>query len=296
MHRQLDIFADSRDVALRNDLSQALLEGDPVAARRIADTLQAAFGVDPVLVPAAALIDHLHWRQSLATPGRAGAATVLRARRRLDDTIAAAAEAVLGVQAAPAWLADQWRWLAAQADGVAWHPSHADAHAAALYLRGQAWRQAADAVARIESWRRIPLPLLWMTQARWHGNSADMAWPLLAEALWLAPAQAAALLPALADIQLDRLVARFEEHFDPAAASGAEWAWLPAFTLVDQPLRAGPLSTTTPPTETAPGEAFTVVMALLRLERHGLHHEVINHRARLQALSAPLFAAYMATR
>jgi hypothetical protein len=236
---QLDIFDDSRDVALRNDLAQALLDGDPLAA---------------------------------------------------------AAAAVLGTSEAPAWLAGQWCWLAEQAVGIGWHSDHAEAHAAALYLRGQAWPLAAETVARIASWRRIPLPLLWMTQARWRGEGADAAWPLLAEALWLAPPRAAAMLPALADRRLDRLVARFEERFDPTAASGAGWAWLPAVALVDQPLLAGPLSPATPASETAPGEAFTVVMALLRLERQGRHHEIVAHRARLRSLSAALFGAYMATR
>lgn len=296
MQRQLDIFDDSRDVALRNDLAQALLDGDPLASRRIADTLQAEFGADPVLASAAALIEHQHWRQSLAAEGHLDVTTVLDARHRLDGPIALAAPAVFGTHEAAAWLADQWRWLAGQARGIGWHPAHSEAHAAELYLRGQAWPQAAEAVARIDSWRRIPAPLLWMTRARWRGDGADAAWPLLAEAFWLTPARAAALLPALADTRLDRLVARFEERFDPADASAADWAWLPAFALVDQPLLAGPLSPATPPTQTAPGNAFAVVMALLRLERQGRHREIVAHRARLQALSPTLFAAYMVTR
>ena len=296
MPRQLDIFDDSRDVALRNDLARALLDGDPAAAQRIADTLRAEFGADPMLAPATALIEHLRWRQSMVTSGRLGVAAVLDARHRLDNPVAAAAAAVLGAQEARTWLADQWCWLAGQAAGIGWHPAHAEAHAAALYLRGQAWSQAADAVTRIDSWRRIPLPLLWMTHARWRGNGADAAWPLLAEALWLTPARAAALLPALADTRLDGLVARFQERFDPTAAPGADWAWLPAFALVDQPLLAGPLCAATPPTQTAPGNAFTVVMALVRLERQGQHHEIVAHRARLKALSTTLFAAYMVTR
>lgn len=296
MERQLDIFDDSRDVALRNDLVQALLQGDAAAAQRIADTLRAEFDLDSVLAPAAALIQHQRWRDSLPTPGHLDAATVLDARHRLDQALAAAATAVLGTQHAAAWLAAQWRWLAAQAGVIGWQPAQADAHSAALYLRGQAWSQAADAVASIDSWRRIPLPLLWMTQARWRGEGADAAWPLLAEALWLTPARAAVLFPTLADRQFDRLAARFEERFEPAAASGADWAWLPAFALVDQPLLAAVLSTATPPADAGPGEAFTLVMALLRLERHGRHREIVTRRARLQALSTPLFAAYMATR
>jgi hypothetical protein len=296
MQRQLDIFDDSRDVALRNDLAQALLDSDPLAALRIANTLQAEFGADRMLAPAAALIEHDYWRQSLAANGHFDVATVLDARHRLDGPVALAATAVFGAHEAAIWLAGQWRWLASQASGIDWHPAHAEAHAAALYLRGQAWPQAAEAVAHIDSWRRIPVPLLWMTQARWRGDGADAAWPLLAEALWLTPARAAALLPVLADTRLDQLVARFEERFDPTAASGADWAWLPAFALIDQPLLAGPLSPATPPTETAPGEGFTVLMALLRLERQGRHNEIVAHRARLRALSTTLFAAYMVTR
>lgn len=296
LHRQLDIFEDSRDVALRNDLAQALLDGRPATAQGVAAALRAEFGTDPALAPAAVLVEHLQWRQSLGTPPRCGVAEVLDARHRLDGPVAAAAMAVLGMQAAPAWLANQWCWLAGQAAGIAWHPAHADAHAAALYLRGQAWPQAADAVAHIDSWRRIPVPLLWMTQARWCGDGADAAWPLLAEALWMAPARAAALWPLLADKRLSRLLTRFEEHFDVAAASGAEWAWLPAYALIEQPLLAGPLATANPPPDSAAGVAFTLVMALLRLERQGRHHEIVAHRARLQAVSAPLFASYMATR
>ena len=296
MPRQLDIFDDSGDVALRNDLAQALLTGNPSAARTVAAALRAEFGADPVLAPAETLIEHLRWRASRAVDGRLDRNALLDARHRLDGPVAAAATAVLGTSEASAWLSGQWCWLAEQAMGLEWQPEHAEAHAAALYLRGQAWPQAAAAVERIESWRRIPLPLLWMTQARWRGRGADAAWPLLAEALWLAPARAAALLPALADRSLDRLVERFEERFDPTVASGADWAWLPAFALIDQPLLAGTLSSATAPARTAPGAAFTVAMALLRLERQGRHHEIVAHRARLRALSAPLFSAYMITR
>jgi hypothetical protein len=256
MHRQLDIFDDSRDVALRNDLAQALLGGDPLAARRIADTLQAEFGADPVLVPAAALIEHQHWRQSLAEEGRLDVTAVLDARRRLDGPVAASAAAVSGAREAAAWLADEWRWLAGQASGIGWHPAHAEAHAAALYLRGQAWPQATEAVARIDSWRRIPVPLLWMTQARWRGDGADAAWPLLAEAFWLTPARAAALLPALSDTRLDRLVARFEERFAPCRRIRCRLG-LAACLRAGRPAAAGRSALARHPTDTdRPGQCL----------------------------------------
>ncbi|HSW04918.1 MAG TPA: hypothetical protein VLK61_10080, partial [Aquabacterium sp.] len=190
MEQQLDIFNDSRDLALRNDIAQAVLHGELPAAQRSAATLQAEFGGDAVLAPAAVLIEHLAWQQSTAAGGGADVAEVLGLRGRLEGEIAAAAAAVLGPQDAQAWVAAQWCWLAGRAATIPWQTGQADAHAAALYLRGRAWPQAAEAVARIESWRRIPLPLLWMAQARWHQDGADAAWPLLAEALWLAPARA----------------------------------------------------------------------------------------------------------
>lgn len=59
---------------------------------------------------------------------------------------------------------------------------------------------------------------------------------------------------------------------------------------------AAVLEPANPPAEAAPAQAFGVVMALLRLERQGRHHEIVAQRARLRALSTPLFAAYMAPR
>lgn len=296
MPQQLDIFDHSQDVGLRNDLAQALLGGEPDKAQSLADALAAGWGDDPVLPPASLLIDHLRWQQACVAPGRMDLATLRQARSRLEGPMAVAAAAALGAAQAPGWLASQWRWLAGQAGDIAWQASHSDAHAAALYLRAQAWHEAAVAVATIEAWRRIPQPLLWMAQARWRGQGADAAWPLLAEALWLAPARAAALLPALADQRLERLVSRFEEQFDTASGAADLWAWLPAFVLIEQPLLAGVLAPASVPAESAPAEAFSTMMALLRLERQGRHHEIVAHRARLRLRSAPLFAAYMATR
>lgn len=296
MPQQLDIFDDNRDVALRNDLAQALIACEPAAARRAADTLASEFGADPVLTPATRMIDHLLWQQAQAEGSGLGTAEVRDVRQQLDDTIAQAATAVLGRADAADWLAGQWCWLAERADGIAWSPSHADAHAAGLYLRGCAWHQAADAVARIASWRRIPLPLLWMAEARWRGDGADAGWPLLAEALWLAPARAAPLLLSLEDRDLRRLVDRFVERFGPSDKSPDTWSWLPAFALVDRPLLAGPLAAAAASSERAPTQAFQVLMALLRLERQGRHHELVAQRARLKSLSARLFEAYMSTR
>lgn len=294
--QQLDIFADSRDVGLRNDLAQALLDGDVPAAQRAAQSLRAESGDDTMLTPASVLIEHLQAQPPAAAASRLDARAIIDARRHLEGPVAAAAALVFDRGAAQTWLAGRWQVLAQQATGIDWHPTQSDAHAAGLHLRARAWNAAASAVDTIAAWRRIPQPLLWMTQARWLGAGADAGWPLLAEALWLAPARAAALLPLLADPTLTKLAARFEACFDLAGPPGEDWAWLPAFALVDRPLLAGPLAPANPPPTSLPGEAYKTVAALLRLERQGRHHEIVAQRARLKALSAPLMAAYMATR
>jgi hypothetical protein len=92
---QLDIFADSRDVGLRIDLAQALLDVDVPAAERAAQSLRAEFGDDAVLTPAAVLIQHLQAQPpAAAAPSRPGAQAVLDARRHLEVPVTAAAAAV----------------------------------------------------------------------------------------------------------------------------------------------------------------------------------------------------------
>lgn len=66
--------------------------------------------------------------------------------------------------------------------------------------------------------------------------------------------------------------------------------------FVDRPPLIGPLPSAAAPTETTPGQAFQVVLALLRLECQGRHHEIVAYRGRLTALSAPLSEACKSTR
>ena len=313
-HRQLDIFEDARDVALRNDLADAVERADATAARTAAAALGREFSEDPLLLPTLRLIEYIEAQHDAEVqrhaPAQFDVAQVLARRSELEGEIGAAVQALLGAQAARVWMAAQWRWLADRAREVPWqsshssHASHADAHAAPLYLQAGDWAAAAEAAMGIESWRRIPLPLLWAAQAQWRlgrRDGPDGAWPLLAEALWLAPARAAALIPQLADPRLDKLVrgfeigfeTGFETDFDPATD---RWSWLPAWALVDQPKLLAALAHADPPMDSPPAEAFGLVAALLRLERQGRHHELIAHRRRLKALSETLFSAYMRTR
>ncbi|MBI5718501.1 MAG: hypothetical protein HZC37_12535 [Burkholderiales bacterium] len=291
--QQLDIFADSGDVMRRNACADAVLADDAVAARAALAAWRAEWPDDALLEPAARLCAFLH-ADGRAQPAPAlSTSEVQRAGQVLDGEIGPAAATVLGPEAT-AWLHDRWRRLAEQARAVPWHPEHAPAHAAALFLRAAQWQAAAQAVQSIESWRRIPQPLLWMAEARWHIDGADAAWPLLAEAFWLAPERAHALLESLADTRLRRLLTRFEDDFAPDRER--DWAWWPAWLAVDQPLLAEVLDRAEKMPDRDAAAGCHLVIALLRLERGGLHHDLVAARKELRALEPRLFECYMRTR
>lgn len=291
--RQLDIFADSGDVIRRNAFADAVLAENLPQARTALQAWQAEWPDDRLLAPAAHLLAHLQAAGDAQASSGLPATGVAAAADALEVDVGPAAAALLG-DGASAWLATQWCALAARARHVAWHAELARAHPAALFLRGGQWNSAAQAVASIPSWRRIPQPLLWMAEARWHDEGADVAWPLLAEAFWLAPARAHALLESLASHRLRQAMERFESDFE--LQDGDDWAWWPAWLAVDQPLLAEVLGLGEDAPDNTAATGFRLVASLLRLEREGRHHELVAARKGLQSLEPRLFACYMRTR
>jgi hypothetical protein len=298
---QLDIFDDSRDVMLRNDLVDALLRADAAHAGQAQRNLQAEYPDDGCLAAAERLVAALQ-PEPESEAGPADAHALSTARAEIENLLAPAALQLLG-NAAAAWLAPFWARLARRAQGQAYDATAPQIHAAAFWLAAARWAEVAEAVQRIESWRRVPTPLAWMAEARWHLDGPDAAWPLIAELAWLAPPRLPALARALPDAALRRLLQRFEAGFDDDGgatgapeAAGAAWAWWPAWALIEQPLLAGPMSGAQTGQDTEPERAWQIVQALLRLERRGSHHELMDHRRQLRDLSAGLFQAYMKTR
>ena len=290
--QQLDIFADSRDRVLLNTLADALVQGDRAAAHDAIATLRSEFPDDRHLGPAALLIDALDCEALAGDSPLADAAAALAVHCHIDTLLHDAARTVLGREAAPHWLTIRWLSLARRARALPFDPTCSEAHAAALCLQGCAWAEAAAAVRGIESWRRKPQPLTWMAQASWHLSGPASAWPLLAELAWLAPQRLQPLLALLPDPRLHKLARKFEDAFDTAP----DWAWWPAWLLVEQPLLAEPLDSAQTAAEAAPERGFKLVLSLLRLERQGRHTDIVALRRQLQALQPALFAIYMSTR
>ena len=182
---QLDLFADSRDVMLRNDVLDALQRRHACDARQAWERLTGEYPADdtaPILAVLITAIENVPTARFVSHPA------LVAARRVLADEIAPAARRLLGEQAAGAWLVPCWRTLAQRAAALPFDADSSDHHAAPVWLQAGDWDAAKQAVERIASWRRIPASLAWMTEARYRADGLHLAWPLLTESAWLAPA------------------------------------------------------------------------------------------------------------
>ncbi|NDZ16926.1 hypothetical protein C7T35_27575 [Variovorax sp. WS11] len=293
MHpQQLDIFDHSRDTVLCNDVAAALERREAVSARSAWDKFAGEFPDHDSLAPLCVLVDALE--QRTATPFQ-DHESAHRARRALGEVIEPAALRIFGARSGSAWLVTLWRALAQRASPLPFRPERSDDHAAALWLRAGDWAAASDAVARIESWRRIPASLAWMAEARYRVHDLDDAWGLLAELAWLSCDRFDQLTKRLADPLLERLRKRFDATFE-GHGDVRDLAWFPAWILTEKPALSRPLSQAQRALHTEPEKAMRLLLEMLGLERQGRHHDVVARRKALRDAHPSLYAAYMKTR
>lgn len=291
--RQLDLFADSRDVILRNQIIEALLDDNWEVAYPAWARLRSEYAEDALLAPMKVLLDALSGARHNRVLAPAEAAAVLQ---QLQQEVVPAARRVLGATLAQTWLAAFWRNLATAVAGLPYQAAYPELHAAAFWLHARAWQAAASAVASIPSWRRIPLPLAWMCQARYANQGLAATWPLLVELAWLHPEGFGALLPQLGEPVLLRLLRRFDAEFVAESETEVGLDWFPAWALTAEPGLMAVIREADTASEDAPVQAVRGLLQLLILEREGRHGAVVEARKRLRQLHAGLFACYMRTR
>ncbi|MDP2370143.1 hypothetical protein [Rhodoferax sp.] len=289
---QFDFFNDSHSVACRNDVILALEQCDAAAARRAWQTLGQHYPQDECLSPLLRLIEAVAGRTQ--APFRDHRA-LRDPRQALLHDITPVAHSALGASGAAVWLRARWRELAQRAEPLVYRAEHSEDHAAPLWLRGADWRAAEQAVARIESWRRIPAPLSWMLHARLALLGLQANWGLLAELAWLSPSRLDDVVKQTADPVLQPWVAKFDQIFD-GLGDASDLAWFPAWLLTQRPSLAPQLAQAQASQHSPPEQALRLLVELLGLERQGRQREVIDHRKTLRGLHASLYAAYMATR
>lgn len=300
---QLDIFNDSSDVMLRNDLLQALQAHQAGQAEVALKKLRHEYPRDPLLADAHVLLAALQTRasQSAALAAFSQHADLRTQRLNLQDALAPAALRLLDVPAAQAWLHPFWQDLVARSRALPYQIDAEQDHVVPALLHLQDWQGAMDAVVRIESWRRIPAPLAWMAQAKLHLRGLPASWPLLAELAWLAPKRLEAVAQSARDPVLQRLKDQFDASFEPDGDSSStdatqDLAWFPAWVLTHRPREVAHLSQAQPGQHSAPEQAMRLLVNLLGLEHQGRQHDIVAYRKSLRDLNGWLYAQYMKTR
>ncbi|SAL61580.1 hypothetical protein AWB73_06837 [Caballeronia turbans] len=290
--QQLDIFADSRDVALRNDVVEQLQLRDAAAARTALTVLAGEYPSDSALPSMTVLVQQLENASTLAVTDHAELAVICR---HFENEVAHAARQVLPERCAQLWMTQCWRELAQRAAALRYRAGDPDSHAAPLWLRASDWAAASDAIESIESWWRIPSPLAWMTEARYRSAGVDAAWPLIAELAWVAPARFTALIVTLQDASLNVLHRRFDADFR-GTGEIEDYAWFPAWLLIIKPAITGRLGEARVQRDLPASRATALLGEILRREREGEQHELIALRQEIRRLHSGLFDIYMATR
>lgn len=290
--QQLDIFADSRDVMLRNDVAECLQQHDTASARSALKALAGEYPDDDEL-PALAVLVHALEAESRVLFADHEALAV--ARRVLANEVVPAAARVLPRHAVQPWVASLWRSLALRAAALPFSAAAEDCHAAPLWLKAGDWEAARECVKGIESWWHLAAPLALMTEACYRADGLDAAWPLLAELAWLAPARFVALLPVLGDASLDALRRRFDAEF-PGKGDSEDFRFFPAWLILVKPVLAGRLAEARVRREHKPSRATALLGEILRREREGDQHELVGLREQLCRLHGGLFDIYMSTR
>jgi hypothetical protein len=170
--QQLDIFADSRDVALRNDVVEQLQRCDAAAAPVALTLLAREYATDSALPAMTVLVRELENASTRPMTDHSELATICH---RFENKMASAARQVLPEQSAQSWMRPCWHELAQRGTALLFRASDPDSHAAPLWLRAGEWSAASDAVNTIDSWWRFPSTIAWMCEARYRAAGVDVA-------------------------------------------------------------------------------------------------------------------------
>jgi hypothetical protein len=288
---QLDLFLDSRTVALVNDAVAALAARDPAAAAEAVAKLRAHDPGHETLPSLAALAEAVaKWRLPAAD-----AAAIAAAAACIDRDLEPLARRVLA-DAAESFIAAHFRDLAGVAVGLGYDPAHPSAYRAALCLRCGDWAGAEQAAMAIDGCGRLADALQWLAVARYRAAGLDAALTVLFALAWEAPSRFAATVDELGDDLLRRQWHGFERACDWCSVPEAEVpAWFPAWYLLEHPAAASLFDGADAPPMAA-AEAAWLLLRLLESERRGDWRALAMQRERLRELNAAFFALYMERR
>lgn len=285
---QLDLFTHSRDVTLENAVLAAFASHDLGAAASAIAALRHEYPEQQRLNLYEVFLGQLNdFAQSLHTEQLA------ECRQRLNDLIQPIGLTLFGKERAQRWATPLWQQLAGLATTKPFSAGNAELHAAALWLAAGDDIMARAATKAIPSWRKIPVPLAWMTEIELRNGVPETYWPLIAELAWLAPQRLDTLLdhaPAAVNSLFHRFSADFENNGDED-----DLVWFPAWLLVCTP-ETREFLRPVQATDSPPAQAFMRLLELLHMEKTGQHDGLMALRGKLRFLAPDIFAIYMRSR
>lgn len=205
-----------------------------------------------------------------------------------------AANSVFSGREAGPWLSPLWLSMARAAGGLAFNAGVPNAHAAFMLLQGGDPTGAQVAVAAIPSWRRIPVSLAWMIEARFYSDGVEAVGPLMLELARIGAQVFSALVKRLDAPALNRLLGDFSNAVDDAGIDSG--AWFPAWLLVTIPAMAAVIGHTQSCNNGAPERTARLIAELLALEKQGRHDALAVKRRNLRDAHRGLYAIYMSSR
>ncbi|MBP9804146.1 MAG: hypothetical protein KBE22_04480 [Candidatus Accumulibacter sp.] len=290
---QLDLFLDSHEVTLANEVVAALCAHDRERTAQGIARLRAEAPARADLPTFDSLYAFLDLTREIDTAGLD--ADALELIVEVLNTRMIPAAAVLG-KAAKGFLESFWRQLAR----AAIHPFNPDRphlHAADLFLRAGAYEAAEEAAKTITGGQTQRAVLRWQAIARYRLAGLPGARRQIFSLAWHAADSFEDLLRELDDALLKQDWLAFQ-----AAVEDTDASWFPAWYLLRYPESAAAIDADLAPGSAPTAASIPALQACLRLirildlEKQGHSRALIEQRARLQALDAGFFAVYMRAR
>lgn len=294
---QLDLFLDSGNTTLTNEVITALCAHDSARAAQSIARLRAEAPAHRDLAAFESLYAFLTlFLQSLREADSSGLPPeVIATLRELLDTRVTPLATVLG-NAAGGFLRGFWLLLARAADQP-FDPDRPELHAAAMFLRAQAYDEldaAANSIVGHSTQRAV---MRWRAIGRYRLVGLKGARLPIFLLAWHAADAFPDLLKTLGDSLLDQDWQAFEADVEELDAS-----WFPAWYLVAHPESGSDLGAQLAQdhaearAEIPARQACLLLPRILDLEKNGHSRVLVNLRARLRATDARFFAAYMRSR
>lgn len=295
--QQLDLFLDSYEVSLANEVVAALCAHDSERTAQSIARLRSEAPERPDLPAFESLEAFLALFRQLAAEVDSSALTpeAIEVVLEILDSRIIPCASVLG-SAARDFLKFFWRQLARVATQP-FDPGRPHLHAADLFLHAEAYEAVEEAAKGIVGHSTDRAVLRWRAIARYRLASLKGARLQIFALAWYAAAAFPELLAELGDARLDKDWQAFQADADELDAS-----WFPAWYLLRHPEAGSEITDWIAHRIQEGGDRIPSVQAclllarILDLEKNGHSRALVEQRARLRAIDAGFFAIYMRSR